>query len=275
MFLFYNYFEEYEFRCNDIERGYVMKYNLMKVTYWFNEIENVKEYQSILDKELNDIFSPFNLVGIPANLDSSIPRITTVTFNGHTTFNMSKINVQITTRFDGEFITNFENCYNYVKEKAEKVYDVLINECKLNILYMAISMNSELEDHNPVKKIVKNIFNNELKERNFSEVGVKLSEKIDDKYYFITTINDAKIVSFTKKIEQGVKNQSIIIPLISEKDVTIEKNVLSFDIEINDRCSFNLYSNYTTKKDTLNGMFDIFVLKIKELSKNISNDKLI
>ena len=61
MFLFYNYFEEYEFRCNDIERGYVMKYNLMKVTYWFNEIENVKEYQSILDKELNDIFSPFNL----------------------------------------------------------------------------------------------------------------------------------------------------------------------------------------------------------------------
>ena len=252
-----------------------MKYNVMNVTFWFNEIENVKQYQSILDEELKDYFSPFNLVGVPSNIDPIIPRITAITLGGHTTFNMSKINVQISTRFDGEFTNDFEKCFNYVKEKAEKVFDILINKCKLNILYSAIHINSEYEDSNPVEKIVNNIFNVDLKSKKLSEVGVKLSEKIDEKYYFVTTINDAKVVSFTKKIEQGVKTQNIIFPLISEKDVTVEKTVLSFDIEINDKCSFNTYDNYCTNRNIFNDIFDIFSEKNNELSKNVLNDKFI
>lgn len=252
-----------------------MKYNMMHVTFWFNEIDNVKEYQSILDDELKDYFSPFNLVGVPAIVDPIIPRITSNTLGGHTTFNMSKINAQISTRFDGEFVNDFDKCFDYVKEKAEKVFNVLINRCNLNILYSAIHVNSEYEETNPVEKIVKNIFNNNISSRKLSEVGVKLSEKLENNYYFVTTINDAKVVSFTKKIEQGVKNQNIIIPLIAEKDVTIEKTVLSFDIEINDKYSFNIYDDYNSSIDSFEKMFGIFLEKNKELYTNISNDKII
>ena len=30
-----------------------MKYNFMQVTFWFNEIDDFKKYQKILDEELN------------------------------------------------------------------------------------------------------------------------------------------------------------------------------------------------------------------------------
>ena len=106
-------------------------------------------------------------------------------------------------------------------------------------------------------------------------VRINKDKKIDEKYYFINTINDAKVVSFTTKIEQGVKNQNIIIPLISEREVTIDKTVLAFNIEINDKCSFNTCDNYNSDKNSFNNMFDIFSKKITELSDNVLNNKII
>lgn len=252
-----------------------MKYNMMQVTFWFDEVENFKEYQSILDSCLSDSFTPFNLIGIPSTVDPIIPRISSTTLGGHSTFNMSKINVQFSTKFDNDFVNDFDKCFKYVREKIEKIFDVLVNSCHLKILYSAIHLNSEYEEKKPIEKIINIFFNNSFNDRELNEIGVRFSEKLANKFYYIFTINDAKVVSFTRKINQGEKMQNIIIPLISEKDVTIEKNVLSFDLEINDKYAFNVENDYNSNIEVLIMMFDKFLNKNNELFENIVKGKIL
>ena len=251
-----------------------MKYNAMRVTFWFNEIDNFKELQNILDAELNKYFSPFNLTGVPSNFDPIIPRINSNTLGGHTIFNMSKINAQISTSFDNDYVNNLTKCYEYVKQKAEEILNVLTQKCNINILYSAIQVNCEYEEKNPVEKILNNIFNKDSDE-NYAEIGARFSKKIDDKYYYNISINDAKVVSFTKKIEQGSKSQTIIIPLIPEREVTVEKTVLAFVVEINDKYSYNQIGDYNTTKENFDNIFKICSEKMDELSKNVIEGKII
>lgn len=250
-----------------------MNYNAMLVTFWFNEIDNFKELQDILDCELNEYFLPFNLTGVPLNFDPVIPRITSNTLGGHTIFNMSKINVQISTNFDNDYLNDFIKCYDYVNQKAEKVFNVLTQKCNINILYSSIQVSCEYEEKKPVEKILKNVFGKDSEE-NYTEIGARFSKKVDNKYYYNISINDAKVVSFTKKIEQGSKNH-IIIPLIPERDITVEKTVLAFVVEVNDKYSYNQIENYNTTNVTFNNIFKICSKKMKELSKNIIEGKII
>lgn len=250
-----------------------MNYNMITVTFWFNEIENFKELQNILDEELKAYFSPFNLTGVPMDFDPIIPRITSRTIGGHTDFNMSKINIQLSTRFDRDFTTDLKKCYDYIKEKTDKIFSILSSKCNINILYSAVQINFEYEQDNPIKRIVENFCNKEY-EDDYEEIGFRYSKAIDNKYYYNFSINDAKVVSFTKKIEQGTKKQTIIIPLIPEKDVNIDKKVLAFVVEINDKCNYNKVSNYHTDKQVVDDMFDTFYKKISELVENVNEGKI-
>ena len=252
-----------------------MKYNFMQVTFWFNEIDDFKKYQKILDEELNKDFYPFNLTGVPTTVDFIIPRITSNTIGGHTKFNMSKINVQLITNFDNDFIDDFDKCYEYVKNRAFTIFNILKNKCNLKILYSAINLNCEKEDANPIEKILTNIFNTNVNSKNICEAGVKLSQKINNKYYYIISLNDAKMVSLTKKIEQGTLKHNIIIPLISEKKLKIEKTLLAFSIEVNDKCNFNNFDDYNTELINLEEMFKTFYNKNINLKEQIDNNTIL
>lgn len=92
-----------------------------------------------------------------------------------------------------------------------------------------------------------------------------MSEIIDNKYYYIYSVNDAKVVSITKKIEQSSKPQNIIIPLIPEKDITIEKKVLAYAIEINDKYNYNNIDEYNSSHESFEEIIDICSKKIREL----------
>lgn len=242
-----------------------MKYNMMNVTFWFNEVDNFKEYRNLLDEELNEIFTPFNFTGVPINFDPTIPRIVSNTIGGHTSFNMSKVNVQLSVHFDGDFIDDFKKCYSYTKEKALKVFEILTNKCGLNILYSAVYVNFEHEESNPVDKIVNDLFSMNIDSTKLSEIGIRMSEILDDKYYYIYSVNDAKVISITKKFEQSSKPQNIIIPLIPEKEITVEKKVLAYAIEINDKYNYNVIDEYSSSHEILEDIMDKCAQKIREL----------
>lgn len=252
-----------------------MNYNSMIVTFWFDEINDFKSIQTALDENMKDYFSPFNLTGIPSNFDPIVPRIISTTLGGHTTFNMSKVNVQLQTNFDKEFVSDFEKCYDYVKEKTLKVFDILTNKCSLKILYSAIVVNCEYETENPVSRIVSELFNaNKWADRECCELGIKYSTILNEKYYSITCLNDAKVVSFTKKVEPGTV-QNIVFPLIPQREVTIDKKVISFVEEINDKYSFDTVENYNTNIEVIKELFETCSSRINKLSQNINQGKLL
>ena len=248
----------------------------MIVTFWFEEFNKFKDIQAILDSNMSDFFTPFNLTGVPATIDPIVPRIVATTLGGHTNFNMSKINVQLQTHFDNDFVTDFTKCFEYVKDKACKVFDILTTKCDLKVLYSAVVVNCEYETENPVDKILTNIFHREnFASSNYIEMGAKFSEIISDKFYSITALNDSKLVSFTKKIDPGAKVYNIIFPLIAQKDVNIDKTAIAFVEEINDKCSFDKVDDYNSTKDVLEEIFDVCSDKIQTLLDNLEQGKLL
>ena len=83
------------------------------------------------------------------------------------------------------------------------------------------------------------------------------------------------MVSLTKKIEQGTLKQNIIIPLISEKKLKIEKTLLAFSIEVNDKCNFNNFDDYNTELINLEEMFKTFYNKNINLKEQIDNNTIL
>ena len=70
-------------------------------------------------------------------------------------------------------------------------------------------------------------------------------------------------------------SQTIIIPLIPEREVTVEKTVLAFVVEINDKYSYNQIGDYNTTKENFDNIFKICSEKMDELSKNVIEGKII
>ena len=72
--------------------------------------------------------------------------------------NMSNINLQLITEYDERFNEDFDSCIEYIKTRAKKIYEVLI-ENNINILYSAILVNLNKDVENPIGDIKENLLN--------------------------------------------------------------------------------------------------------------------
>lgn len=237
-----------------------MKNNNITVTFWFNEIRNVKEVRDIFDEKLSDYFNPFNLTGTPLEVDPIVPRIISNTKGGHTTLQFSLINLQLNTVFDNEFNFDINKCVDYVKEKADKVLKILKEDVNIDVLYSAIFLNCDKDSESPLQNIIDN-YSISLSNK-IEEIGLRFSEVVNDRYYFITSVNNSSVVSITKKIESGQQPQRIVIPLISKREMCIEKEIISYTFEINDRYEYDTIGNHNTTNESIAEMFEIFLKKI-------------
>lgn len=243
-----------------------MKNDNITITFWFNEIRNVKEVRDMFDAKLSDCFNPFNLTGAPLDVDPLVPRIVSNTKGGHTTFQFSLINLQLSTVFDNNFNYDFYKCIDYVKEKANKVFKILKEDVGIEVLYSAIFLNCDKDSKSPLQEI-KEKYHITLSDK-LEEIGLRFSEVINDKYYFIISMNNSCVVSITKKIESGQQPQRIVIPLISKKELCIEKEVISYTFEVNDKYEYDAIDDYHTTAESINEMFKIFLKKIISINSD-------
>ena len=243
-----------------------MKNNNITVTFWFNEIRNVKEVRDIFDEKLSDYFNPFNLTGTPLEVDPIVPRIVSNTKGGHTTLQFSLINLQLNTVFDNKFNFDINKCIEYVKEKACKVLKTLKDDVNIEVLYSAIFLNCDKDSEFPLQEITDN-YNVTLSNK-VDEIGLRFSEVIDDNYYFITSLNNSSVVSITKKIEPGQQPQRIVLPLISKREMCIEKEIISYAFEINDKYKYDTVDGSRTTNKSINDMFEIFLNKIISINSD-------
>ena len=247
-----------------------MKNNNITVTFWFNEIRNVKEVRDKFDEKLSDYFNPFNLTGAPLEVDPIVPRIVSKTKGGHTTLQFSLINLQLNTSFDNEFNFDINKCIEYVKEKAYKVFKILKEDVNIEVLYSAIFLNCDKDSESPLQEIADR-YNISLNNKT-EEIGLRFSEVVNDKYYFITSLNNSSVVSITKKIEPGQQPQRIVLPLISKKEMCIEKEIISYTFEINDKYEYNTIDKCHTTNESITDMFEIFLNKIISINSDSKED---
>ena len=100
---------------------------------------------------------------------------------------------------------------------------------------------------------------------NYCDIGVKIAEVVDEKYYRNFSFNTTKQITLKKKIDSN--NSEIIFPLLSLTNAVVEKDGIVVNYEINDKYLFDTKENYSINSENLNSM-----LKIAE--KDISDEIL-
>ncbi len=242
-----------------------MKVKNSEVTFWFQKIANPKEYVEVFNDKLNEFFYEFTVKGVPADISAFIPRMSSISKSSHSVIEVSQVNAKLRTNFDSDYFKDYKKCLDYVKERALKLYEVL-NENNINCIYTALFMNFEEKDENAVSKIQKQFLKEEIND-SVEEMGIRYSQTINDKYYKIITYNNSFNVQLEKVIDDS--NGEILLPLISLKEASSIENYLNFSIEINDKLSFNVVSNYKTSNNELQ---EIFALMNNELEKELKKN---
>lgn len=218
-----------------------MKINDIVVTFWFNKVVDIKNKIDIFEKELSDYFHGINSIGVPADINPDYPRLTAISDGGHTKLNISMINLQLVTNYDSQYNTDYSKCFEYIEQRAIKIYETISTKLGLDILYSAIIVVCEVEDENPVSMIKDNLLSSKLS-GTYCEIGVRTSETINDKYYRNIAINSAKQITLSKMIEPG--QTEIIMPLISLAEANVDKESIMITYEINDKYSFDTNIKY-------------------------------
>lgn len=242
-----------------------MKIKNSEVTFWFQKIANPKEYVESFNDKLNEYFYEFTVKGVPADISAFIPRMSSISKSSHSVIEISQVNAKLKTNFDSDFFEDYKKCIEYIKERALKLYEVL-NENNISCVYTALFLNFEEKDDNAVSKIQKQFLKEQI-DNSVEEIGIRYSQTIKEKYYKIVTYNN----SYNVQLEKIIDNNSgeILLPLISLKEASSIENYLNFSIEINDKLSFNAFSNYKTSNDDL---LEIFALMDNELEKELKKN---
>lgn len=246
-----------------------MKINNIIVTLWFNRYNNIKNIYEVFNEKLNEYFPVFNMSNLPSNFDPMIPRINAKSKSGHSTLNMSNINLQLITEYDEKFNENFDSCIEYIKIRANKIYNILL-ENNIKILYSAILVNLNKDAENPINEIKETLLKQNVDSSNFSELGMRVSMEIENKFYRIITVNNRKDFSMQKEITPG--QFEIIMPLISLYDAKIEKEYISINYELNDKYSFDKEKEYLCNEENFNRMFEVVENDLKvNIDKFLNN----
>lgn len=240
-----------------------MKIKNSTITFWFQKQNSPKVYVDKLNSILKEHFFEFNILAVPANIDPVIPRLTAVSNSDHSNIQISLINAKLLTNFDDHYSENIDLCIDYLKNRALKLYEALMS-CNINIVYSAIFINLEERDDYAVEKIRTHFLKMD-ENKKINEIGIRLTDIVDDKFYRIVSFNNSKQV----KIEKVFKgdNDEIIFPLISLNDASEIENYLNVSLEFNDRLLFNLDSNYSTNEDELVKLFDLITEQLRKEMK--------
>ena len=235
------------------------------VTFWFKKVDNPKLFSDILNDNLKEYFFDFNTIGVPANIDPLIARLNAVSSSSHSNLEISLINARLNTNFDDNYNKDFNKCLNYLKERVLKIFETL-KKCEIEVCYSAIFVNMEEKNDNPTKRI-KEKFLQDNNLDNITEIGIRLSKEQYNKYYINTSINNAREITITKKIENNGQNgNEIFLPLISLAG-SEQTEYLVNSIEVNDKLSYNNDEKYRTAIENLEEMFIIIDDTIKDIIK--------
>lgn len=237
-----------------------MKIKTIIVTMWFNRYNDIKNIYEVFGQKLNEYFPAFSMNNLPANFDPIIPRISAKSRSGHSTLNMSNINIQLTTQYDDNYNENFDSCIEYIKSRAKTIYNIL-SENGINILYSAVLVNIIKDEENPIECIQNNLLSSNIDNGILSEVGMRVSMQVEDKFYRIITVNNSKDYSMQKQINPG--QFEIILPLISLRDAKKENEYIAVNYELNDKYSFDTEENYNCNSVNFDRMFSVVESDVK------------
>lgn len=225
-----------------------MEINCFSVTFWFNIYKKHNEILEVFQKELKDEYKAFNVFNYTNNLIA--PIIKGINSEKKTNMVFSQINLQY--NMDNVSLKDLDD----FKLKTQKLFDILTAN-NIEVAHTSVYINGEYKDDNALENISKNTISEGFKTSDLVDISLKLGKKHEDLFYKIAVILNKKQVKLPQKLDEN--NEQVPLPLISWNGALVEKEIIEFSYEINDKYSFDFTKNYHTTEFYLNKMLYILM----------------
>ena len=222
-------------------------------TVHFPRNDSIRESIFNLEKHLKGFQKPFTLVPLPADAPLDIPRIITVSDNGHSQLIFQGNSAQIITNFDDKYNRDIERCLEYMKERCSMLIDALMiigAECegRPKFYFSGISISLLFDDEDGIENPIEYISDHFLQlksgmTKDEAEFRVAL---IAENSFYINIMMQSLHMFSKGPDERG-----------SLAGVDVQKNVLQVVLDINDRYAFNTVPGYLSSEETAQNVINL------------------
>lgn len=236
-----------------------MQFVNSKFNVLFQPVNEIRRKGLNLETNLKSIFqTPLTFLPIPEDAPFDIPRINGTSIHGHTSLSVSKTNIEMTTKFDGSFLSNWNLCCDYLRDKIS-VFDTIRKDLEIKeFLFCGLTTNFFVNTKEEFGVCPLDLITDRF-------VNLKSKRKPVNYNYQITfSENDIYYINFTFQNLaplRKVGNSAILKPSFEGSN-----EILSIILDVNDRYAFNKQDAYISDNEKINAVL--------EISKKIISEKI-
>jgi len=206
--------------------------------------------------EIEDVTSPHflapNLIAIPDDAPSEIPRIEMRSTNGHTSLTFSQLRADMVTEYDGKYNKDPELCFGYIEEKG-KILSKAIEIIQPDIAVTALSLTVRWPERNMKEEdalaFMTETFLSACMAKNSSfDFRVNSTILIDEGLYQLVTLNNYRVYTSKTPIES---------PHPSLATMDLKEYGLEMEIEVNDKYNLNARGDRSKGLERLDEFMDV------------------
>jgi hypothetical protein len=163
----------------------------------FEQKNDILDQLNSIKEKMKDFFptDSYLTFGIPSNFPVSpeMPRISVSSKNNHSNLQISLNQIQLTTKFDENFQTDFSQCYEYLKDRIIAVNEItkIISEGRM-FFNGIVSQFVDNEISDVKKDIISCLYKKELSNEPIFDILSKLTYIEDKTYYVNVTVNNIR-----------------------------------------------------------------------------------
>ena len=163
----------------------------------FEQKNDILDQLNSIKEKMKDFFPPdaYLTFGVPSNfpVPPEMPRIAVSSKNNHSNLQISLNQIQLTTKFDENFQTDFSKCYEYLKNRIIVVNEITKTISEGRMFFNGIVSQFVDDKVSDVKKdIISCLYKNELLDENIFDILSKLTYIKDSTYYVNVTVNNIR-----------------------------------------------------------------------------------
>lgn len=220
----------------------------------FNRSENIKRKYILNEHILEKRFNSANILPIPDDAPSEIPRIIVKSKGEHSQLNIAPEAVNLQTAYTDEFQANWDLCEQYMRERIDDVFKLTDSFCDGSYKYVGIVAELIWDEINEEghKRLFGNLFEKDAPST-LDDLVVKYTYIEDEKYYANITLQSSRIYQNIANNKSGQFTRD-----------KLTSHTVSVLLDINDRYSFNNKENYNSDKDVFDELMTLTTRIIKE-----------
>lgn len=228
----------------------------------FNPISDLKKKFVFSSDDLNQHFNEPTILPIPENAPDDIPRIICQSKNGHSELTITKMSIQLHTRYDNEYQNDWEKCKLYLILKIHAIIELLTRmDCIFGFSGLTTQVLEDSTENNGTKDLIDKFCRTKYSS-DIYDFAQKIAIVKDNKYFINYSINNVRTYK---------NNESLLKPGFLSNELG---NNIGIVLDINNRYDYNYNKNFHSDEESIKKILDLTSNHILNLPKLLEKGAL-